>query len=278
MNTIEKLDRSLTVQDRQWAAIAVMTALADIEAVDLAMRSSTGSFQIFAGCGIDDKTLDDALSACRNRNSRDCDVYIRPARGQPASLVMLDDLSLDVASALTIGCAHMLVETSPANHQLWLKTDRTLTEAERKAVQSALIAQHGGDIGSVSGEHFGRLPGFKNRKPKYSLPWVNLVQYSVDSAALVVSDLLSPTGTCALEPPAGVSLPCTSRPSPSQSDSQESHKEFKFACESLRHKVSRNTIISNIAERALSRGKRRTATAAEQYATRTVAAAERVVL
>lgn len=274
-----------TIQDRQWVAIAILTALAGVDAIDMAMRSATGGFQIFPDLGICDKSLDDALAACRSRNSRDCDVYFRPARGLAASVVMLDDLSLDAAQQLAHGRAHLVVETSPRNHQLWLKVGQMLAEAERKAVQLALVAKYGGDPGSVSGEHFGRIPGFRNRKPKYGLPWVNLVQYDLDCIALDVNDFLSPPrGECALEPPAGVPLvplkgdaPQARSPSLSVSDSAESHKEFKFACESLRQKVSRDAIISNIAARALSRGKRGTEAAAVRYAARTVDAAVHAV-
>lgn len=279
---------NMNIEDRQWQAIAQLTTLAGIDSIDIGMRSHGGSFQIFSGlntCGAD---IDTALAACRARNRRDCDIYIRPARGLPASLVMLDDLTREVAMSVAEGHAHLLVETSPNNYQLWLKTVPLLDEAERKAVQQALIVMHGGDPGSASGEHFGRFPGFKNRKLKYMLPWVNMIRSDTDAAPLDVDGLfLPPRGECALEPPAGVpllvpagdALPARS-PSPrsSSGDSMESHKEFKYACESLRHKVSRESIISNIADRALARGKRRTAAQAEQYAARTVAAAERAVL
>ena len=289
--TTEKLSRDLGVYDRQWAAIAVLVELAGVDAIDLATRAPGGSFQLFPGLNVCESALDAALTACRKCNAAgDRDVYFRPVRGEQSSVVMLDDLTRKVAMSVAEGHAHMLVETSPANFQLWLKTDRALDEAERKAVQQALIARHGGDPGSVSGEHFGRISGFKNRKPKYNLPWVNLIQFSTDDAPLAMEGFLStPRGKCALEPPAGVSLlspagdaPQARSPSPrssssSSGDSAESHKEFKYAAESLRHNVSRDSIISNISNRALSRGKRSTMTAAEAYATRTVDAAERAV-
>lgn len=282
--TTEKLSRDFGVHDRQWAAIAVLTELAGVGTIDLATRAPAGSFQTWSGLGVCDKSMDQALAAVRKCNAKGRDVYFRPTRGTPACITMSDDLTLDAAQQLADGRAHLLAETSPNNYQLWLKTDRMLNEGERKTVQQALIAQHGGDPGSASGEHFGRLPGFKNRKPKYDLPWVNLVQYSLDGDALAVEGLLStPRGACALEPPAGVpSIHSagvafqTRSPSPS-SDSAESHKEFKYAAESLRHKVPRNKIIASIADRALARGKRRTIAAAEQYATRTVDAAERSI-
>lgn len=282
---------SMNINDRQWQAIAILTTLAGIDSIDIGMRSQGGSFQIFSGLDPCGAYLDTALAACRARNRLDCDIYVRPARGVPASVVMLDDLTREVAMSVAEGHAHMLVETSPLNFQLWLKTVPLLDEAERKAVQQALIAQHGGDPGSASGEHFGRFPGFKNRKPKYNLPWVNLIRFDLDAVPHEVDGLLlPPKGGCALEPPAGVPLlspagdaPQARSPSPrsssaSSGDSQESHKEFKFACESLRHNVSRESIISNLTDRALARGKRRTAAQAGQYAARTVAAAERAVL
>lgn len=276
------------IEDRQWQAIAILTTLGGVEAVDIGMRSGTGSFQMFENLSICGGALDDALAACRARNRRDCDIYFRPARGIPANVVMLDDLTRDQAMNVAAGNAYMLVETSPLNYQLWLKADRALAEEERKAVQRALVHHHGGDPASVSGEHFGRLPGFKNRKPKHNLPWVNLIRFDVDAPGLDVFGLSCPMGACALEPPAGVPLsvhkggaPQARSPSSPRSvsggDSQESHKEFKFACESLRHKVNRDAIISNLTDRALARGKRRTATQAEQYAARTVAAAERAL-
>lgn len=286
--TTEKLSRDLELYDRQWAAIAALTALAGVDAIDLAVRAPGGSFQMFPGLNICEPAIEAALAACRKCNSAGGrDVYFRPARGVVASVIMLDDLDFAAALRLANGHAHMLIETSPNNCQLWLKTSRALGETERKAVQQALIAQHRGDPGSVSGEHFGRIPGFKNKKPQYALPWVNLIQFSTDDPPLKVKDFLStPRGECVVQPAAGVSSIRSQRdahPARSTStssgggDSQESHKEFKFAAESLRHKVDRDKIISNIAERALARGKRRTADAATQYATRTVDAAARAI-
>lgn len=167
----------MNIEDRQWQAIAVLTALCGVDAIDIGMRSPTGSFQIFSNLDTTGGALDAALAACRARNRRDCDIYVRPARGVPASVVMLDDLTREQAMSVADRYAHLLVETSPNNYQLWLKTVPLLDEAERKAVQQALIVMHGGDPGSASGEHFGRFPGFKNRKPKYMLPWVNMIRF-----------------------------------------------------------------------------------------------------
>ncbi len=281
---IEKPAKNLNAIDRQWLGIAVLSQLAGVDTIDLGLRNAaTGSFQNFSGLGVCALELEQALAACRSRNLTNCDVYIRPARGAPAAIVMLDDLPLEVCQIAGDGLNHMIVETSPQNHQLWLGTDRALSESDRKTVQCDLIRRHGGDPGSGSGEHYGRLPGFRNRKPKYRAraPWVNLIHYSLDDAPLAVDGLLNagldsrpPRGGCVLEPAAGVA--CTLPKQQVQvgtGDSVESHREFKFACVSLSKNVSTEIIIQKIAARALSRGKRKTLAAAEIYARKTVAAA-----
>lgn len=124
---------------RQWQAIAILTALAGIDSIDIGMRSHTGSFQIFSGLNTCGDALDDALAACRARNRRDCDIYFRPVRGVLASVVMLDDLTREVAMSVAEGHAHMLVETSPLNFQLWLKTVPLLDEQQRKTAQQRYV-------------------------------------------------------------------------------------------------------------------------------------------
>lgn len=105
-----------------------------------------------------------------HENQRGAEVYVRPARwlpdGAAASwpLVFLDDVTPAQAAEIAAQFSAMVIETSPGLCHVWLAVSRPLNEAERRAIQQQLIAAHGGDPGSVSGEHFGRLPGFKNHK------------------------------------------------------------------------------------------------------------------
>lgn len=130
-----------------------------------------------------DKPLVKSLARARDRaeaeksfgwawheNQRGGEVYARPARwmpdGTPASwpMVFLDDVAPAQAAEIAAQFSAMIIETSPGLCHVWLAVSRPLNEAERRAIQQQLIAAHGGDPGSVSGEHFGRLPGFKNHK------------------------------------------------------------------------------------------------------------------
>jgi len=105
-----------------------------------------------------------------HENQLGAEVYVRPARwmpdGTPASwpLVFLDDVTPAQAAEIAAQHKAMVIETSPGLCHVWLAVSRPLDEEERKGVQQQLIAAHGGDPGSVSGEHFGRLPGFLNHK------------------------------------------------------------------------------------------------------------------
>lgn len=105
-----------------------------------------------------------------HENQIGAEVYVRPARwmpdGTPASwpLAFLDDVNPAQAAEIAAQFSAMVIETSPGLCHVWLAVSRKLDEAGRKAIQQQLIAAHGGDPGSVSGEHFGRLPGFKNHK------------------------------------------------------------------------------------------------------------------
>ncbi|MEW6365512.1 MAG: DNA-primase RepB domain-containing protein [Acidobacteriota bacterium] len=70
--------------------------------------------------------------------------------------------------------AALAVHTSPAGGcHLWLRADRALDQCERTAAQAWLAARTASNPRSVSGEHLGRLAGFKNWKR--SGTWVNVL-------------------------------------------------------------------------------------------------------
>ncbi|MES2365238.1 MAG: DNA-primase RepB domain-containing protein [Pseudomonadota bacterium] len=264
--------------------------------VDLGTRTPE---DVFRQKGINDADVcslryDAILGHLKHENAADhMDIYMRPARGagdRVYSYVFLDDLKLGTAKQLARGKKHVLVNTSSDSHHLWLATDNQINEATRKEYQKHLAAAHGGDPGSTSGDHFGRLPGFKNWKRGGC--WVNLISFDMDAPPIALSSLgVSHDASCDSSPlthslpqggartlAGGVGTPGFSGSvSGSGGSSDESHKEFRFACESLRHNVSTTKIIENIAARALDRGKRKTMTMALDYAEKLVAAAARAV-
>jgi len=109
-----------------------------------------------------------ALNACGS------DVYACPARGSNWPGVFLDDLPKANALHLTTRYQALCVHTSPAGGcQLWLRCQQSLDEKARYHLQKHLASLLDADPGSVSGEHLGRLAGYRNWKR--CGPWVNVL-------------------------------------------------------------------------------------------------------
>jgi len=119
--------------------------------------------------------LESRLPWLRAENAAGNDIYFRPSRYIAWPMVFLDDLPPTIATKIAAKYRAAVIETSPGSCHLWLGTALPLAEAERTRVQQDLITrlQGAADPGSVSGDHWGRLPGFRNHKPHRNC-WVNL--------------------------------------------------------------------------------------------------------
>lgn len=106
----------------------------------------------------------------RAQNSHGCHIYIRPLAPHPYTLI--DDLKTEAVEALSnSGLSPTLVlQTSPGNHQVWLRNAGVMPNELATGVAKELAAITGGDPGSADWRHFGRLAGFTNRKDKYKQP------------------------------------------------------------------------------------------------------------
>ncbi len=124
------------------------------------------------------------LSWARAENVRQADIYIRPARGCPWPLVLLDDVPMTTAARVARKYDALVVKTSEEGGcHLWLSCSVELDEEARCQAQRWLAQRVEADPASISGEHLGRLAGFKNWKrggtwvnvldaPRRSRPWV----------------------------------------------------------------------------------------------------------
>lgn len=146
---------------------------AGVDRADLAVRRRDGAMLWHADQAIDALTL----TWARAHNARGADVYVRPARGYPWPLVFLDDVPLPIAAPVARKYGALLIRTSEAGGcHIWLQCDRPLHEDGRGQAQRHLARRLGADPGSVSGEHLGRLAGFKNWKRDGV--WVNVLEAS----------------------------------------------------------------------------------------------------
>ena len=200
------------------------------------------------------------------QNAQQGDVYIRPARGYPWPLVFLDDVAAPVAVPVMREYEVMVVRTSPPGGcHLWLACDRPLGETARCEAQRWLARLIQADPASVSGEHLGRLAGFKNWKRGGT--WVNVLATSRHgrrwdpTAAAPVARILSERS------------PTSDRPDPprrGRPDGSPSGREWGWVCGLLEAGWSPDVVYSRLVSRARPRRGRDT----ERYARRTMQRAQ----
>jgi hypothetical protein len=117
------------------------------------------------------------LKWARAQNAQQGEIYLRPARGYSWPLLFLDDVPAEGALRVCRKYGALVVRTSlEGGCHIWLSSTRPLAEIERYQAQKWLAGRLGADPGSISGEHLGRLAGFKNWKRQGS--WVNVLGQS----------------------------------------------------------------------------------------------------
>lgn len=126
-----------------------------------------------------DRSLDEVpLGWARAENAHGAEIYIRPARGFDWPLVFLDDVVVPIAVEAVRLHGGMAIQTSlEGGCHLWLPCAQSLDENARHRAQRWLSGRFHSDPGSVSGEHLGRLAGFKNWKRGGC--WVNVLNCQV---------------------------------------------------------------------------------------------------
>ncbi|MDD5564964.1 MAG: DNA-primase RepB domain-containing protein [Thermoanaerobaculaceae bacterium] len=203
--------------------------------------------------------LPHVLPWTRAENARRADIYARPARGSPWSVVFLDDLAQAHALELTTRHPGLCVHTSPEGGcQLWLSCEQPLDEQGRYRLQKHLAGLHGADPASVSGEHLGRLAGYRNWKRQG--PWVNVLAATLRGSRLTA--LQSPEADYP-QPP----RPSPSRMHPSAGlDTSESGREWGWVMGALEAGREPDAIYHQL----LTRARLRRGTDSERYARRTI--------
>jgi hypothetical protein len=100
-------------------------------------------------------------------NSNGKDIFIGQPDNIDRALILVDDLSeLKIQQMRQSGVSPAcIVETSQGNFQVWVSLgNEPMPIDQRKIVSVALCNRFGGDPGSTSANHYGRLAGFTNRK------------------------------------------------------------------------------------------------------------------
>jgi hypothetical protein len=222
-----------------------------------------------------------------HENQRGGEVYVRPARylpdGASAAWPMLffDDVRLEIIEKIKKRA--LVVETSRGSFHVWIPINRPLAESERRFEQTRLLPFLKSDPASVSGEHFGRLAGFKNHKRGVM---VHILR-KVDGPLLVPPTTApAPEGASPVPPsppPQGGARVSDSSPrfTGTGSGASESEREFGYLVGRLRWFKTHGFPIfpeidklrKQLVEQAARRGKRNPS----GYVTRTIEAALRAI-
>jgi hypothetical protein len=237
-----------------WAATGV-------DRVDLAVRRASGAMLWQR----DRPIASLPLAWARAENAQQADLYARPARGRSWPLILVDDVAVARAHAVAREVDALLIETSPEGGcHVWLRCDRALAEDERRRVQRTWSRTLDGDPGSVSGEHLGRLAGFKNWKRGGC--WVNVRPAAQGRPWLAVDDL-------PLTPPPADAVPTRPPGGDAPRDTTPSGRDWAWVCTRLERGLPSDAIYAQLVDRARSRR----GADAERYAQHTLEHARRHV-
>jgi hypothetical protein len=214
-----------------------------------------------------------------NNAKNGANVFIRPAPQNNHPWLFFDDLTVEFAMKISQKYASLVVETSRKNCQIRLLSTKDLTQAERAAVQKQLAPKINADPGSTSGDKWGRLAGFQNRKPGKDGFWTRLIADTTQAKPRFDPErwLSPPGGACD-----SVVFPEHRNPVRRGGGASDSEQEFGWAVgrlawfrnnrpDAFDAEIARMT--SDILERATARHKR----SPEDYAVRTIQAVLRHV-
>jgi len=231
-----------------------------VHQVDVAVRRAAETMLWHAGLALDDLPV----SWLAAENVRRSDVYIRPARDRAWPVLFLDDVAVRLALTIIHHYSALVVRTSVAGGcHVWLASCQPLDEPARRIAQSWLAAKVLADPASISGEHLGRLAGFKNWKRGGE--WVNVL------AAVTSKPLWSPPPELLREANSSTGskshhrVGSRARPHTAP-DATESGREWGWVCRAIEAGHDPESIY----QRLVSRARPRRGADAERYARRTI--------
>ena len=113
--------------------------------------------------------MENTIDYLKAMNAHGNHILMKPSGQQEPFYLVCDDLKMgdlvrDHQHNGTWKPGRLVVETSPANYQLWIRSDRELSLAQKHY----WLCRMGSDPGCSPKGRWGRCPGFRNRKRKYS--------------------------------------------------------------------------------------------------------------
>lgn len=99
----------------------------------------------------------------RSQNLKGHSIFIRPLPKITEYYMLVDDLDSEMVMCHYDKPGRLIVESSPRNFQVWIRSDAPLSDGIKKVLLQELQS----DPGAAPAKRWGRAPGFTNRKPKH---------------------------------------------------------------------------------------------------------------
>ena len=114
--------------------------------------------------------IEAAIRWLRHENARGAEIFVRPHGAH--KLTLIDDVNVTAIARMKKSGFEpaAILETSPANFQVWLNHGRVLDRDLSTLAAKELAGRFGGDRSSADWRHFGRLAGYTNQKENRRLP------------------------------------------------------------------------------------------------------------
>jgi len=196
------------------------------------------------------------ISYLKAENANGRHILIQPAHGIQSSFLMADDITWPRIEMQHMGPdrlfkpGRMIVETSPDNHQIWIRSSRPLSLEEKRYWLHRLKSDPGADPNG----RWGRCPGFRNRKEchhrsdgTYPLSRLLWVDWKNDASVPAAGAETQPMTTAILSPQPQVGGVCRKDISRSHYNRQdESATDFAYALALARRDLDDEAIKDRI--------------------------------
>ncbi|MBT8339501.1 MAG: hypothetical protein HKP58_08800 [Desulfatitalea sp.] len=218
-------------------------------------------------------------------NAQGRHIFIRPTVDKEPYFIMHDDLDEKHLNAChkrdgSFKPGRLVVETSPGNYQVWIKSSRPVDNSEK----SHWLRVMRSDPGASPKRRWGRCPGFRNRKDKYEkdggYPLAKIIW--VDWAKQAQIPLIEPAQKPSLEIPPADRTPykVNSAVLPTRDDYfkgldakgkiKESEQDLAYAMALMRRDVPDYEIVDRIANERSDWGSHKGEKNRQAYLTRTL--------
>ena len=136
------------------------------------------------------EALEKNLTYLRAQNAQGKHIFVRPLPAVSEHFILVDDLNRLQVERHFAKPGRLIVESSPANFQVWIHSESPLTLETKRYWLSKL----GSDPGADPDKRWGRCPGFTNRKEKYKaktgFPFAKLVMVDFATAKIPAAPLV----------------------------------------------------------------------------------------